>query len=225
MTLGQILQKHRVEQKLTYETVAERLTIQKKYLEALEKGDYASLPADIYVQCFLKLYGALLGLDQEELIALYKKERGSLSSQHVYVATKKQGALSRFFHFVIVPRLISSLVLIIVVGIFLVYIGFGVFNLMKPPALEISIPLNNTIITHNYVEIAGSTEKEVEIMVNDKPILGDPEGNFRSVINLQKGVNIIKITARNRHGRERIEYVRVMYDTELDNDAHTVGLR
>lgn len=47
-----------------------------RYLQAIEAGDVASLPGDVYARGFVRNYAQLLGLPVEEMVALYRKERG-----------------------------------------------------------------------------------------------------------------------------------------------------
>ena len=47
-----------------------------RYLQAIEAGDLASLPGDVYARGFIRNYAQLLGLPAEEMIALYRAERG-----------------------------------------------------------------------------------------------------------------------------------------------------
>lgn len=224
MSLGEILKSNREQHKLKLDDVASRLNIQEKYLRSLESNDFKSLPADIYVNCFLKLYGNLLGLDVEELIELYKRSAKKGSSATESVVTTSQGFFSRMYQNIVLPHLIRSVVLLCCIAVFLVYIGYNVVNLIQPPDLIVVSPANNSIIHDNYVEVSGNADKEVIIYVNDKHVLGGQSGEFRTTINLQKGINIIKITAQNRHGKEAYEYIKVMYEVK-DGDSQDVGRR
>ena len=47
-----------------------------RYLQAIEAGDVASLPGDVYARGFVRNYAQLLGLPAEEMVALYRQERG-----------------------------------------------------------------------------------------------------------------------------------------------------
>ena len=47
-----------------------------RYLEAIEASDMASLPGDVYARGFIRNYAQLLGLPAEEMIELYRQERG-----------------------------------------------------------------------------------------------------------------------------------------------------
>ena len=56
---------------------AERDTkIRSRYLAALEHGEYAELPGAVYTKGFLRNYALYLGLDPEDVIRQWKRERG-----------------------------------------------------------------------------------------------------------------------------------------------------
>ncbi len=52
-----------------------------RYLQALEAGDVASLPGDVYARGFVRNYAQLLGLPPEEMVSLYRQERGEPTSR------------------------------------------------------------------------------------------------------------------------------------------------
>src|SRR6478752_5164346 len=56
---------------------AERDTkIRARYLGALERGEYRELPGSVYTKGFLRNYALYLGLDPEDVIRQWKRERG-----------------------------------------------------------------------------------------------------------------------------------------------------
>src|SRR5215213_9605909 len=60
---------------------AERDTkIRARYLGALERGDYRELPGAVYTKGFLRNYALYLGLDPEEVVAQWRRERGDATS-------------------------------------------------------------------------------------------------------------------------------------------------
>ena len=59
---------------------AERDTkIRARYLAALEHGDYAELPGAVYTKGFLRNYALYLGLDAEDVIRQWKREKGDVA--------------------------------------------------------------------------------------------------------------------------------------------------
>jgi hypothetical protein len=58
---------------------AERDTkIRARYLGALERGDYKELPGAVYTKGFLRNYAMYLGLDPDEVLHQWRKERGEV---------------------------------------------------------------------------------------------------------------------------------------------------
>jgi len=68
---GEILRKAREEKGLSYSEIEEVTKIRSWYLEALEKENYDVLPGRAYTKGFLRTYSKFLGLNPEEIIALY----------------------------------------------------------------------------------------------------------------------------------------------------------
>src|SRR5205809_4755692 len=60
---------------------AERDTkIRARYLSALERGEYRELPGAVYTKGFLRNYAVYLGLDPEDVLTQWRRERGEQSS-------------------------------------------------------------------------------------------------------------------------------------------------
>ncbi len=55
-------------------TVAQVLCIRYTYLEAIEKGDFGSLPGTAYAIGFLRTYAEFVGLDGEQIVERFKRE-------------------------------------------------------------------------------------------------------------------------------------------------------
>jgi len=60
--------------------VAESLRIRLPYLEAIERGDLASLPGPAYQTGFVRSYAQVLGLDAEEILRRFRAEGGMVSA-------------------------------------------------------------------------------------------------------------------------------------------------
>src|SRR4051812_28918752 len=72
--LGALLRKAREQRGYTLDDVQDATKIRKRYLEAIETGDYSVLPGSFYVRAFVKTYAETVGLDAEEVLRLYQKE-------------------------------------------------------------------------------------------------------------------------------------------------------
>lgn len=71
--LGQILREAREARGLTLEQVAEETRINRRFLDALEQGDYVTLPTPVHVRGFLRNYARFLKLDPAPLLERYKQ--------------------------------------------------------------------------------------------------------------------------------------------------------
>ncbi len=85
--LGERLRLARESQGISLSQAAAETRILQRYLVALEDGDYANLPGDVYTRGFIRNYAAFLGLPAEELIELYRLERGRTDPIQVVPAT------------------------------------------------------------------------------------------------------------------------------------------
>lgn len=72
--LGALLKKAREQRSLSLEDIQDLTKIRKRYLEAIEDGNYSVLPGSFYVRAFVKNYAEAVGLDAEEVLRLYNKE-------------------------------------------------------------------------------------------------------------------------------------------------------
>ena len=138
--LGRILEQKRKEKGLSLEDVEQATKIRKRYLDGLEREDYAVLPAGVYAQGFLKTYANYLGLDGEALSRQLKtrrkpqRERGIIYSTGPESGFEKpliapaglQGTQKRNFPTSgVVTLLVAVLVLAVVIGT-LYFVGRGV---------------------------------------------------------------------------------------------------
>lgn len=70
--LGQLLRKVRMERKISLDDLEETTKIRKRYLEAIEEGDYKILPGSFYVRAFIKSYAEAVGLDPAEVLRMHQ---------------------------------------------------------------------------------------------------------------------------------------------------------
>jgi transcriptional regulator with XRE-family HTH domain len=73
-SVGQLLKEKRLEKGLVLDDVADAMKIRKKYIEALENGNYSEIPDKVYTKSFLKIYADFLGLDRVYILKRYMDE-------------------------------------------------------------------------------------------------------------------------------------------------------
>ena len=74
--LGTYLREAREARGVSLAQVASETRIIQRYLAALESGEYHHLPGDVYARGFIRNYAQYLNLPAEELIDMYRAERG-----------------------------------------------------------------------------------------------------------------------------------------------------
>ena len=75
---------------------AERDTkIRARYLAALERGDYRELPGAVYTKGFLRNYALYLGLDPDEVLLQWRRERGDPREPQAVIAVPRPIAAPR----------------------------------------------------------------------------------------------------------------------------------
>lgn len=76
-TPGTLLRTAREAQALSEREAADRLNLMPDYVAILERDDYNALRAPAFARGYVKAYGKLLGLDEEELLAAFDELRAS----------------------------------------------------------------------------------------------------------------------------------------------------
>lgn len=198
-TLGEKLAKKRAA--LGYDIKeAERATrIRAKHLEALESGSYDQLPPDVYVRGFLKNYAAFLKLDENKVLRLYLKEKGL--AEHVKRATSPKTPLkakSKPTRVILTPKRLAIGSAILGALAIIAYIGWEVSILAAPPTLSIQNPTDNSKTTEQSIIVTGKTDAGNDVFINEVQIGVDPDGTFKEKVSLQEGVNLIKVSAKNK---------------------------
>lgn len=69
--VGVMLQSERERQRLTIQDVARATSIRALYIEAIENGDYAALPAEVYTKGFVRNYANFLKMDADACVKQY----------------------------------------------------------------------------------------------------------------------------------------------------------
>jgi cytoskeletal protein RodZ len=198
--LGAKLKAARELRQLNPEAAAKRLNIRLEYLLAIEGDRFDRLPAGLYSKNYIKDYAALLGFSATEI--------QKWIHENLEVANEKQDPFSqkivRRQEFIVFPKLIKNIVLILIFLACLLYLAFYFKKIVFPPDLNVYQPDKNLKISENFIEIKGETEAEAELSINGEAILNTNRGNFSTTINLKKGLNNIIIKAKKKYSSEAI---------------------
>lgn len=211
-TASEQIKKARLEKNLSIKEISQKLKIDVKYLEALEKGEIEKIPSGVYSKNFLKEYCIFLGINYKRVFGVFEKELATKQRRDQKEIFSRQ--ITTAGNFLIVPKLIKNIIIgLAVVGCFF-YLGYAIKNIVSPPLLIIKNPEENAIVNKKTVEVSGLTEKEAEIAINGERVLSDVEGYFNKEINLKEGINTIIITAKKKHGKESVVQRQILVKEE-----------
>jgi len=206
------LKKARTNKNLSLEKAARKTNINKKYLLALEEGEFDKLPTGIYQKNFLREYAKFLGLDAKELLSIFNQEVGSRDKTRTKPFTRKVPS-ARFF--ITFPKIIRTIIIITTISVCLVYLAYYISNIIAPPQLTIIYPKEDLITNKSALMVSGKTEAETSVLINQEEILPDSNGFFSLEINLKSGINTLTIIAQKKYGQEnKIERIILMNSEE-----------
>ena len=184
---------------------AERDTkIRARYLAALESGDYAELPGAVYTTGFLRNYALYLGLDPEDVIRQWRRERGdaTVPAEPVLAVPKPLAAPRQGLTFS--PVIVVAALLTVLIAVFAVYIGVQLVRFAKPPTLALTDPAqavvdvngDTTSYTIRGTSIPGATVS-IKDAGRDQPyrVTADNDGKWTVEVDLRRGRNEFQISA------------------------------
>jgi hypothetical protein len=96
---------------------------------------------------------------------------------------------------------------------FVLLVAYALFQgryLILGPRVVVESPINNNLIDAGVMIVSGQTKNVSSLTLDDRQIYTDVEGRFEEKLIAHPGINIIKLSLRDRFGREREELVRVV---------------
>ena len=148
---------------------------------------------------------------------MYRREQTvqrNIHSIEKYKIKEPPKIISRL-HLLSTPRIARNLAILSIVCICLLYIGFKVEAIIRPPDLEIYYPSSDVLVHEKYIEVKGKTIPGAHVFINGQSVLIQEGGDFSEKINLNNGINELKISSKKDHSKENIFIRRVVVqDTE-----------
>jgi len=93
------LKEERIEKGLSLEEVSQSTKIKVVYLDCIEKGEYNKLPSVSHASGFVRNYAKFLGLNEKEVLGLFRREFDSDTAYRVLPKGFKTNFFSRSFYF------------------------------------------------------------------------------------------------------------------------------
>lgn len=210
--LGKLLKSVREKKGFSQETISNLTGIGVKYLNAFEENDFDSLPEGIYADKFLKTYADFLNVGGENLLLFPIVKTAANKKELRQLRFEKESRWKKIKKFILNPLFIKSILLFIIAVFGISYLYSIGYAITKPPKLDIFEPNNDIVINNYQIEIRGETNKEAKIFINDKEIFCSQKGDFSEILDLKKGVNIVKISAQKKYGKENVVYRKILVE-------------
>ena len=181
---------------------AERDTkIRARYLAALERGDYRELPGAVYTKGFLRNYALYLGLDPDEVLLQWRRERGAPQEPAPVISVPRPIAAPRR-GLTFSPSLVVFALLVALVIIFVVWLGFQLLRFSKPPTIAVTSPAVAVLEVDedatSYL-LEGSTIPGGSVTVKTADVEAranaDSGGQWELKVDLRRGENQFRISA------------------------------
>ena len=203
--LGDALRLQREQMGVTMEQAAEDTRIRVKFLQAIESGDYQSLPGTVYTKGFLRNYAQYLDLDPEEMVALYTGERGGADPARSFAPMKPLVKRS----FIFTPTVLVPVVVLAGILLFIVYFYYQFTSFAVAPHVDITDPAGDAISQVPQYTVKGKTNPDGRVTARISPgldPLGDikvaADGTFSVTVPLKPGVNHLDVEVLDPSGKQ-----------------------
>jgi hypothetical protein len=182
---------------------AERDTkIRARYLGALERGDYKELPGAVYTKGFLRNYALYLGLDPDEVLDHWRRERGDAKDIAPVITVPRPIAAPRQ-GLTFSPGVVVVALLTVVVLAFGAYLGVQVLRFAKPPTISVTSPSaavidvedSTTTYTLRGLTLPGGTVTIATPGRDPYQVSAGPDGRWSADVDLRRGRNQFDVTA------------------------------
>ncbi|CAN5494152.1 hypothetical protein BH20CHL6_BH20CHL6_02950 [soil metagenome] len=181
---------------------AERDTkIRAKYLDALERSEYAELPGAVYTKGFLRNYAVYLGLDPDEIVEHWRQDGLGVSRAPEKVTVEAPPRpIEAPRRLTFTPGLLVAALLTLGLVAFAVYVGFQLVRFSQAPPLEVTQPGVVSETTASGITMAGSAAPFAVITIkgpgeDEWQATADAEGIWSTDVSLIVGRNDFAISA------------------------------
>ena len=185
ITLGFVLTKYRLKSNLTTEQLADKLSVEEKYLIALEKGDYYEFTSLNQPFPIIKRLSYVFGLKYNILIELYHQEYDSYIHQLDQQKTKPK---------LIISHTMMRMSIGITIGLIItIYLGVQVYQLGYTPVLTLNNKDTYEINQTSQYTLTGNISRAGQLTLNGQKVILKEDGKFEIVLSLRDGENRLEL--------------------------------
>lgn len=199
-TVGETLQTIRIKRGLSLEEISHLTKIKPEFLQAIEAGEFSTLPSPVSVQGFITSYAGVLGIEPNTALSLLRRDysvtrAAVLPKQFDNTDTKKRRKSKRGF-----AILLFFLGCLVVITYFL----WGYRQLNQPPKLTVTSPKNGSVVNSTFV-VRGWTASDAKLEIDGQPVSLTQDGEFAQEVALSEGDHTVTVIASNRRKQETIQ--------------------
>lgn len=139
---GSLLSEARKKKNLTIDDVAKELKLSPDYIASIEKDDYSLISSAVYARGYLQMYGRLLGVDRDKLIAAFNaKDFIKTSSRRDPLGSYKKYTLNKGAHRPwMVYGGLGFIAIVSLLGVVHLYKTFSQSSTnLQPPLIKLSV--------------------------------------------------------------------------------------
>lgn len=199
--LGSLLKQNRKEKGMSLDELQQKTKIQKRYLEAIERGKFDVLPGDFYTRAFIRTYAEVVGLNADEAMTLYRAEvpvKEAAVEEVTRANNQKEPRelpvflLGKGFKLIVV-----ALIVLVIGGIWLMMYVKGNNSddavVDQTPATSVSIDEATKTKESSKTEQSASKEKSTDEKT-DKVTITAPEANSGSMNYVVEAASVDELT-------------------------------
>ena len=194
-TVGTFLREARLRRRKSREDVEKETKIKREFVRAIEEEDWVALPDYPTVSGFVKTLAKYFEKEEGQASALLRRDY----PPKVLSINPKPDVSKKF---VWEPKTSFFVGIVSVVLVVAGYLGFQYFQFVSPPDLVVEQPEEGVLVEDLVVEVAGKTDPDATIRVNNQPVIVDAVGNFFITLEISETTNEIEIKALSRSGKE-----------------------
>ena len=201
---GDLLKRARLKNKFTYTLISSKLKIPVNTIKSLEKNQYKKLPSYTYIIGFIKNYANFLKLDQDKIIAIFKRDYQKNTEKIIPKGLTKPLNSPWLSN----PNIKAIITTVLLIFLFFIYLGFSFYKLQAPPKLIITQPKTGQELTPPVL-IKGKTNHDATLTLNGKIINLEQDGTFTTVFNGPSGAHELKFisTSRRQKSTQKSLYI------------------
>lgn len=216
-SFGNKLKALRHDRGLNVTQLSEATHVHENVIRAFEADAFNALPEPIYARNFLRSLVRYLNGDERYFLQCFEDAHGTCDLVDPLLLPRQKVRRARFL---VTPRIFRFAALGIAASLVLVYLGVEVHRILIPPTIEIAAPTDGLTTNSAIVTVTGRVFEQAEVEVNGEKILLNKDGSFAADVDLDRGLNLITVSAKKRYSQTSSVYRRVV----LENSAQAVGI-